>query len=420
MTSRERVRKALNHEKPDKVPHDLGATTVTGIAASTYHALREKLRFGKGKVKIWEPFQMLGEVESEAREVLGIDTIGLSLPNTFFGFKNNQGWKPWRLFEGIEVLVPVHFMTTSDEQGNYFIYPQGDTSAPPSGKMPKDGYYFDILVRQDPIEDLDILDPEDWIKGMYPLFNEEELLYLEKTSKNLFENTNFSLVGNLINAGFGDMAWLPAPHLKYPEGIRDPEEWIMAHLTHPDYIQSIYEKQAEIAIKNLEMAYEAVGERLDVLMVSGTDFGTQNGLMWSPDIYRELYKPFHMLVNRWVHEHTPWKVFFHTCGSIVKLMDEFIEVGVDILNPVQGSAAGMDLGFLKEKYGDKVTFWGGGVDTQKTLPFGSPEEVEEEVRERIEILGKDGGFVFATVHNIQAGVPIENLLAMYRSLEKNR
>ncbi|GAH20599.1 unnamed protein product, partial [marine sediment metagenome] len=189
---------------------------------------------------------------------------------------------------------------------------------------------------------------------------------------------------------------------------------------YPDYIKGIFELQCEIALKNLKLSYEAVGNKIDVIMVSGTDFGTQNAPFISPDMYREFYKPFHKRINDWIHKNTSWKTFYHTCGSIAVFLDDFVEVGVDILNPVQTSAKDMDPKILKERYGDKLVFWGGGVDTQKTLPFGTPEDVIKEVNERCQIFGKGGGFVFNTIHNIQSKVPIENIMAMFQAVKEFR
>ena len=192
----------------------------------------------------------------------------------------------------------------------------------------------------------------------------------------------------------------------------------MAHMIHPEYIQGIYEMQCEVALENLKLLREAVGDRIDVIGISGTDFGTQNGTFISPDMYREMYQPFHKKLNDWIHANTSWKIFYHSCGSVVTLLDDFIEAGVDILNPVQCSAAGMDAKILKERYGDRLVFWGGGVDTQKTLPFGTPEEVRQEVRERIETFAPGGGFVFNTIHNIQPGTPVENMMAMFEAVRE--
>jgi uroporphyrinogen-III decarboxylase len=152
--------------------------------------------------------------------------------------------------------------------------------------------------------------------------------------------------------------------------------------------------------------------------VAGMDFGMQTGLLLSPEAYRHLYKPFHGRINDWIHRHTTWKTFIHSCGSVRALIGDFIDAGFDILNPVQCSAARMNPHELKKEFGDRVTFWGGGVDTQRTLPFGTPEEVRQEVRERIQIFGRQGGFVFNTTHNVQARTPVENMLAMYETVRE--
>ena len=416
MNSRERVIKTINHQETDHIPLDLGSTTVTGIQASTYAKLRQSLGLRNKLVRIADPFQMLGEVEMEVIEKLGIDTVGLWLPTNAFGFKNEK-WKPWTLFDGTKVMVPEKFTTKPDNEGNIYLYPQGDNSVPPCAKMPKGGYYFDLLVRQEAFDEKN-LNPEDWANQQYSIFSEETLRYLEKKADELYKNTDLSIIGKFVDASFGEVSMLPGPAIKHPKGIRDMQKWIMAHIEYPDYIKGIFELQCEIALKNLELSYEAVGNKIDVIRVSGTDFGTQNGPLISPDMYREFYKPFHKRINDWIHKNTSWKTFYHTCGSIVPILDDLIEAGVDILNPVQTSAKDMDPKMLKERYGDKLIFWGGGVDTQGTLPFGTPEEVRKEVNERCQIFGKDGGFVFNTIHNIQSKVPIENLMAMFQTVKE--
>ena len=184
------------------------------------------------------------------------------------------------------------------------------------------------------------------------------------------------------------------------------------------YIYKVFEGQTEINLANLEKIHEAAGERVAVVYWTGADFGAQNGPFISPKTYRDLFFPFHKRVNDWIHRHTTWKTFIHTCGSVRALMEDFIAAGFDILNPVQCSAADMDPGELKRKFGERITFWGGGVDTQRTLPFGSPDEVRGEVRERLKLLGPGGGFVFNAVHNVQALVPVANVLAMYETALK--
>ncbi len=184
------------------------------------------------------------------------------------------------------------------------------------------------------------------------------------------------------------------------------------------YIYRVFELQCEIAIENLEKIYSVVGNRIAAVFVTGADFGMQAGPMISNTTYRKLYRPFHESVNDWVHENTGWKTFIHSCGSVEPLIKEFIEAGFDILNPVQTSAANMGPHNLKEKYGDRMTFWGGGIDTQTTLPFGTPDQVRREVQERIRVFAPGGGFVFNTVHNVQPGVPVENILAMYEAINE--
>jgi uroporphyrinogen-III decarboxylase len=194
----------------------------------------------------------------------------------------------------------------------------------------------------------------------------------------------------------------------------------MSTVTRRDYVYRVFERQCEIALENLARIHEAVGERVAVVYVSGTDFGMQTGPFISPQAYRDLYQPFHKEINGWIHRHTTWKTFMHTCGAITELLPDFIEAGFDISNPVQTSAAGMDPAELKARFGDQVVFWGGGVDTQRTLPFGTPEEVRREVHERMRIFGPGGGFVFNTIHNVQAQVPVENLLALYEAVRDYR
>lgn len=415
MTSRERVRTTLEHKTPDTIPCDMGTTLVTGIHASTYAKLKKALGVTSGNVKIIDPFQMLAEVEEPVKEALGIDTAGIQLPKTVFGYKN-ENWKPFTMFDGTEVLISGHFTYDVLDNGDIVQYPKGDRNAPPSAKMPKDGYYFDSIIRQEPIEEAK-LDPKVWAEQSYAPYADEDLRFLEITSKWQFENTDYALIGNFGGAAFSNIAYVPGPHLDYPKGIRDPEEWFISMMTRKNYIQAIHQRQFEIQMENLKMYHQAVGNRIDIIYMSGTDFGSQNGPLISPDLYRELFKPFHKSMNDWVHKNTRWKTFYHTCGSIVPFLDDFAEAGFDILNPVQISARGMDPRQLKEKYGNSFVFWGGGVDTQHTLPFGSPEEVYSEVIENLKIFGEGGGYVFNTVHNMQADVPIENILAMFKAVK---
>jgi len=419
MNSRERVQMALNHQQPDRVPLDLGGSAVTGMHVSSVYLLRQALKLDPPgtPVKVTEPYQMLGEIAPDLQEALGVDVVGLGSPRTMFGFRN-ENWKPWQTFDGTPVLVPEGFNTEPDENGDLLMYPEGDRTAPPSGKMPRGGYYFDTIIRQPPIDE-EHLDPEDNLEEFGPI-SEDDLAYFANQARQLYESTDKAILANFGGTAFGDIALVPAPWLKHPKGIRDVAEWYMSTVSRRDYVYKVFERQCEMALENLAKIYAVVGNRVSAVFITGTDFGTQSGPFISPKAYRNLFMPFHKAVNDWVHQHTGWKTFIHSCGSVRQLIPSFIEAGFDILNPVQTSAAEMDPQELKDQYGDRLVFWGGGIDTQKTLPFGAPEEIREQVRQRMKIFGKGGGFVFNTIHNVQARVPQENLVALYEAVKAFR
>lgn len=408
MDSKKRVKDALEHRQPDRVPVDFGGTTVTGMNVTCVAALRDHYKLEKRRVKVYEPYQMLGLIEEDLADVIGIDTAAVASRDNLFGFRN-EDWKEWRLHNGLEVLVPGNFNTTVDEAGNTFIYPEGDLEAPPSGRMPRDGYYFDSIIRQGDIDE-DHLDPEDNLEEFKPI-NDENLSWFKQEAQNAAA-TGKAVVAAFGGTAIGDIAFVPAPFLKYPKGIRDIEEWYVSTVSRRDYLQAVFEKQTDIAVENLTKLNAAMGELIDVVFICGTDFGTQIGTFCSADTYMKVYMPFYQKMNRWIHANTGWKTFKHSCGAVEPFISLFIESGFDILNPVQCSAVGMEPEKLKERYGKDIVFWGGGVDTQRVLPFGKPEEVREQVLRRCEIFSKDGGFVFNTIHNIQANTPVENIAAM--------
>jgi hypothetical protein len=419
MKSRERVVMAINHQEPDRVPLDLGGGPTSGMSVSSVYLLRQALQLDPPgtPVKVVEPYQMLGEIKPDLIECLGIDVIPFGGRKNMFGFEN-KGWKPWTTFDGTPVLVPEAFNTDLEPNGDLLMYPEGDRTAPPSGRMPSGGFYFDGIVRQPPINE-DALDPRDNLEE-FKLLSDADLDYLRAESTRLYEGTDLAILGNFGGSAFGDIALVPAAQLKYPKGIRDIAEWYMSAVSRRDYVYKVFEGQCEIALQNLERIHTAVGERITAIFMSGTDFGMQTGPMISQKSYRTLYKPFQKTLNDWVHQHTTWKVFIHCCGSIVPLIPDMIEAGFDIFNPVQTSAAGMDPQALKDRFGSEITFWGGGIDTQKTLPFGTPEEVRRQVQERMQIFGRGGGFVFNSIHNVQASIPVENLLALYQAVQEYR
>jgi hypothetical protein len=419
MSSRERVNAALSHSEADRVPLDLGGSGTTGMHVDSVYLLRQALGLDPlgTPVKVIEPFQMLGEIAPDLIDALSVDVVPLEVPATMFGFRNER-WKPWTTFGGTPVLVPEGFNTEPDANGDILLYPEGDRSASPSGRMPKGGFYFDAVVRQAPIDEA-ALSVEDNLEEFGPI-SDRDLAYLKDEAERLYTTTDKAILMSPGGTSFGSFSATPGPALKHPKGIRSVEEWQMSTITRRDHLTKIFERQCEIGLANLQKIAEAVGNRVTAVITSYTDFGAQNGPFISPQTYRALYKPFNKAVNDWVHQHTTWKTFTHCCGSVRALLPDFAEAGFDILNPVQTSAAHMDPGELKKTFGDVFTFWGGGIDTQRTLPFGTPEQVREEVRQRIKVFGARGGFVFNPVHNVQSRAPIENIVAMYETVREFR
>jgi uroporphyrinogen-III decarboxylase len=279
--------------------------------------------------------------------------------------------------------------------------------------MPKGGFFFDSIERQGPIDE-DNLRPEDNLEE-YRAISGQDLDWLEQVAR-AARATGRAVVASLGGTAFGDVANIPGAGLKYPKGIRNITEWYISTKTRRDFVHKVFEGQAEIALANLGRIAARLGDLVDVINVCGTDFGTQTSAFCSVATFRELWLPYYKRVNDWVHQHTRWRTFKHSCGAVAKFIPAFLESGFDILNPVQCSAAGMEPEQLKANYGDKLVFWGGGVDTQQVLPFGAPAEVREQVLRRCEIFARGGGFVFCPVHNIQAGTPPSNIVAMIEAL----
>ncbi len=412
--SKELLQVTLSHRQPDRIPVDFGSTGVTGIHVRSIENLRNYYGLEYRPVKVTRPYQMLGEIEEDLLDIMGVDVRGLKSPRNEFGIENTN-WKEFRTFWGQVVLVPGDFNTTTDRNGDLLIHPQGDTSVPPSGRMPVSGYFFDTIIRQPPIVESE-LDPEDNLEE-YGYITDESLEYWKSDLENTGKSGN-GIISYFYGTALGDIARVPGPSLKNPRGIRDIEEWYTSLLTRPDYISEVFDKQTDIAIHNLARFAEIDNDIIDVAFICGTDFGTQNSLFCSREIFDELYKPYYRKVNDWIHSNTRWKTLKHSCGAIFDLIPDFIDSGFDILNPVQISARGMDPVKLKSTYGKDIVFWGGGVDTQQVLSFGKPEEVRDQVRRQCEILGRDGGFIFSTVHNVQANVPVENLVAMLDAIRE--
>lgn len=414
MNRRERLQAALNHRQPDKIPVDIGSTSVTGIHVLALEKLCDYFGLEKRPVKLIEPYQMLGQVEDDLAEILDLDVTGLLPENTMFGYPNKD-WKEYRTHWGQELLVPGKFNTVGDENGNFLMFPEGDTNVPASGKMPRSGYFFDSIIRQMPIVEEE-LNPEDNLED-FKVFTLADLQYWSD-QVNRIKDSGKGVIANFGGTAIGDIALVPAPFMKNPKGIRDITEWYISTITRTDYLHQVFEKQTEIVLENFRLLHGIVRDNIDAVFLCGTDFGTQNSTFCSPEQFNELYVPYYRKMNDWIHAHTAWKTFKHSCGAVESFLDSFINAGFDIINPVQINADGMDPGHLKKKYGDRLVFWGGGIDTQKVLSFGTPADVEKQVLENCEIFSKNGGFVFNTIHNIQANVPVENIAAIFKALRK--
>jgi hypothetical protein len=413
-SSRENFIKTINHQQPDKVVVDFGSTAVTGIHVLVVEKLRNYYGLEKKPVKVIEPYQMLGEIEPDLIEKMDIDVIGLFSAKNMFGVPN-EGWKVHKTLWGQEVLFPGLFNYTYNSNDDILMYPEGDTSVAPSGMMPKSGYFFDALDRQQPIDDA-TLKVEDNLEEFGQVTDQDIAYWRDQITK--LEENDKSVVASLGGTALGDIALVPAINLKYPKGIRGVEEWYISTLIREDFVKEIYNRQTDIAIENLKLLHGVIGCKIDVVFTCGTDFGTQNSTFCSTETFDRVWLPYYKKVNDWIHQNTNWKTFKHSCGAVEPLMNHFIEAGFDIINPVQINASGMDPKKLKKEYGDKLVFWGGGVDTQGAFAFGTPAQVKEQVKTQCEILNNNGGFVFNTVHNIQANVPFENVVAMLEALKE--
>ena len=309
---RKRVLDAIHHRAIDGVPIDFGGSATTGMHVSCVAKLRDHYGLEKRLVKVCEPFQMLGLIEDDLKDAIGADVAPLMGRGTFFGF-DSCDWKPWT-FNGLEVLVPEGFRTTVEPaKGGTLIYPKGELSARPSGHMPKDGFFFDAIIRQKPI-DLDRLDPADNAEQYQPL-TDAQLCEIEADALAL-AGSDHAVFASLVNSNLGDIAWVPGPDLIDPKGVRDVAEWYMLTASHPEIVHKIFERQVEVAVGNLAQIHDRLGDdAIDVIFLCGTDFGTQTSAFCSVRTFDALWKPHYADLCAWIHQHTSWKTFKHSCGS---------------------------------------------------------------------------------------------------------
>lgn len=402
MTPRQRVLAAVNHQLPDRVPIDLGACKASGIAVSAYDRLRRALGI-PGCTRVADPRFMIAVVEEEMRRRLHVDVVPLDLSIVQYLVQPNSQWNSRRLFDGIEAMFPPGTRIAEEADGAWvLLHPDG---TPSPFRMPLGGHYFDDISfnrgdRIDPAKFRPVSDVPD-----------EQLKLLDDYSRSLYENTDYAILGWGFGVCFLGLSLITDRSSNVTQGLTN--EWMMMLMSEKETCHEIMNRSVEATIRCLEKVYQAVGDRCFAWGIAADDSGTQRCEFIRPNLWAEMLKPHYKKLCDWVHSHTPWKVFLHSCGSVYNLLPHFIEAGIDILNPVQTSAANMEPQRLKAEFGDRLVFWGGGCDTQRVLGSATPEEVREHVRERLAIFAPGGGYVFNQVHNIQANVPAENILAMF-------
>jgi hypothetical protein len=401
MTSRERILKAVSFQVPDRVPIDLGGMKASGIAASAYHRLK-KLAGINSKTKVLDPRFMIAVVEEEVRRRFHVDVVPVDLSGIVAAVRPDRQWVPRRLFDGTEVLLAPGTSIREEADGSLML--ENADGSPSSFRMPRGGFYFDDVAfntggRIDPRKFAPVADVPD-----------ESLSLLAEYAGGLYRDTEYALLGWGFGVCFLGLSLITDRASNVTQGL--PSEWMMMLMTEKETCHELMDRSVEATIRCLELVNQAAGEFCFAWGIASDDSGTQRGEFISPELWAEMIKPHYARLCDWIHRHTKMKTFFHCCGSIYHLIPHLIEAGVDILNPVQTSAANMDPRRLKEEFGGRIVFWGGGCDTQSVLPGATPQEIRHHVRERLEIFAPGGGFVFNQVHNVQANVPPENVAAM--------
>ncbi|MCE9613304.1 MAG: uroporphyrinogen decarboxylase family protein [Lentisphaerae bacterium] len=402
MNSRERVKRALCFEEPDRVPVDLGGLKASGIAIEAYARMARLL--GLTDVpKVLDTRFMIAWVEQRLLERLHVDVVPLDISTVLGQSAPVSEWVPRQLFSGTRALFPPGTRIREEADGSWLLLDaQG---APTAYRMPRNGYYFDDTS----FDQAGTIDP----RQFRPVTDipDETLSGIAAYARRLHTETDHALLGWGGGVCFLGLSLITDRRSNVTLG--QPSEWMTMLMTEKDTCHAMMDQSVEASIRCLSQLHEAIGDRCFAWGIAADDSGTQRGEFIRPELWAEMIKPHYTKLCRWIHAHTSWKTFFHCCGSIYHLIPHFIDAGIDILNPVQTSAANMDPVRLKQEFGRRIVFWGGGCDTQTVLGSASPAEVREHVRERLAIFKPGGGYVFNQVHNIQANVPAENILAMF-------
>jgi len=392
VTSRERVWEAVNRREPDRVPIDLGGSIVTGINAMACGRLKEHLGLGGGPVRVSSVILLLAEVEPELLERWQVDVLPVPRYHAGPGAPLSGRWTAHPLPDGRPALFPEGFSPSILPDGTWELRERGraiHTLSPGSGSF---------VPAHFPLAGADLEAIE-----AFPLpgISDEEVEFLHRTARRLYESTDKALFG-----------WFNGSIFERSQFLCGWDEFLMNLYAAPELAEALLEKLTRRVLADLGPYLQAVGEYVQVVGF-GDDLGIQGGLQVAPEVFRRHVKPRLARIYAAAHAGSPARVFLHSCGSVHDLIDDLIEIGVDILNPVQTAAARMEPERLKSEFGSRIAFWGGGAEVQGVLSRGTPEEVRRDVRRRLEVFGSGGGYVFAPIHNLQADIPPENIAAMY-------
>lgn len=413
MTPREMVLAALSHRTTDRIPADFSGHRSSGIAAMAYTKLRRILNLPKKPVHVYDMVQQLAIVDEDVLDIFNINTVEMGR-----GFLNqNNDWKEWSLPDDTRCLIP-HYIQVEKKGDDWAILSEEgiELGLQKKGCLYFEQTHFPLLDRGiagDDFSDLEsVLEQSLWTNIVHPgahlPLNDAGLVEMTLNAASLRDSTERAILGLFGGSMF-----------EIPQMLYRMDNYLTYLVLYPEEVKRLSERLCEIHLRNLEKWLAAVGPYIDIIVFSD-DLGGQNGPLISPEMYRRYFKPYHRKLWKRAKELSDVKVMLHCCGAIRELMNDFIDAGLDAINPVQISSAGMDSRALKEEFGDRIAFWGGGCDTQDILPKGTPVQVKKHVEEQIYVLGKSGGFVFQQVHNIQSDVPPENIVAMFDAVNKFR
>ena len=401
MNSRERVLAALNHREPARVPIDFDGYRSSGIAAIAYIKLRKHLGLPATTVYVYDPIQLLARVDEDVLERFGADTVEMGR-----GFPlDDSAWADWILPDGTPCKMPA-WALPERHNGDWVLRSKSGRIL---ARMPQGGFYFSQeyfpFAEEADFNNIPGALAEMMWSGLSippgPLaYGPEGLRQLAAGAKALRSRTDRAMIGLFGGSLFETGQFL----------FRNDNYFILLG-SEPAKAHDFLDRLVEIHLANLERFLAAVGEYIDVILFSD-DLGMQSGPQISPAMYREFFKPRHQVMWERAKKLADVKVKLHCCGGVRELLPDLIDAGLDAINPVQISCRGMNARELKAEFGKDMVFWGGGCDTQEVLPRGTPEEVGRHVKQQVKILGPGGGFVFQQVHNIQANVPPENIVAM--------